>query len=108
MNISVPPDVLEANFDALVDEYLGELNARLKKLNCSSTYERADFGEDFIKLKFFSIQSFFILCCLTSPLDVQQLVDYFNQSEMDFNRMQYAQFMLERRIICTPYFYVVG
>lgn len=87
LNNSVSPDVLVANFDTLVDEYLRELNLRLKKLECASTYARADFDEDFKKLKIFALNSFLVLCALVSPLSLQQLMDIFTQSETDVNRL---------------------
>lgn len=80
---SVSADVLKAHFDELVDGYLHELNARLKKLECSGTYEKADFDEDFKSLKLFSVFGFFAMCFCVSPMNRQQIEDLFAQSMAD-------------------------
>ncbi|KAK7597949.1 hypothetical protein V9T40_014905 [Parthenolecanium corni] len=78
---SVSVDVLEAHFDDLIDEYLHELNADLKKLGCASTYERTDFDNDSKKLRFFSFFSFVRLCADVSSMSRQELEDMGNPSE---------------------------
>ncbi|KAK7597948.1 hypothetical protein V9T40_014904 [Parthenolecanium corni] len=78
---SVSVDVLEAHFDDLIDEYLHELNADLKKLGCASTYERTDFDSDSRKLRYFSFFSFICLCVNASSMSRQDVEDMVHPSE---------------------------
>lgn len=84
---SVSIDVIEAHYDDLIDGYLYELNEKLKKLDCSSSYERADLDKDFKHLRFFLLASVLCLCCVINPMDHAQKKETFSQSEVDVDRL---------------------
>lgn len=83
LTTSVSVDVIETHFDDLIGGYLHELNEKLEKLNCASTYKRAEFDEDFRKLGFYLISCVVNSCLFLSPIDRKQIDDIFVLSKSD-------------------------
>lgn len=81
LTTSVSFDVIEAHFDDLIDGYLHELNEKLEKLNCTSTYLRPDFDEDLKIVRFYLFFCVLCLCYVISPLDRNQKEEMFLEPE---------------------------
>lgn len=84
---SVTFDEIETHLDDLIDGYLQELNGKLKKLGCASTYTRADFDEDYKILRFYIFFCALCLCHFISPLSRSQKEDIILKPEQDIDHL---------------------
>lgn len=69
---SVRADVIEDQFETLVNWYLQCLKAKLVKLNCSNTYNKQNFEADFQSLAYFLFLCALYVGPLVSPLDREE------------------------------------
>ncbi|KAK7597938.1 hypothetical protein V9T40_014894 [Parthenolecanium corni] len=76
-------NLIEFHFDDLINEYLDELNEKLIKINCPSTYTRSDFDTDLKALRFYLIYSVILSCSDVSPIDQKLIEDVFILAKAD-------------------------
>lgn len=87
LTFSVPIEVINEQFEDLVDDYWRHLNEALLRLECSFCYEKADFLKDIEKFHFMVLIWLSARCAFTCPLERQQVIAIYKRDDEETFRL---------------------